>query len=84
VHPAEIKVNNAISQCRDLLTDAEYFEAFEYGDQHGEYGLAIETLADILIEKGMTPNRDQLNAIAEAFRFMNLDASGRLEHLEGK
>lgn len=84
MHPAEIKVNNAIAQCRDLLSDAEYFEVFEYSDQHGEYGLAIETLADILIEKEATPNRDQLNAIAEAFRIMNLDSSGRLEHLEGK
>jgi hypothetical protein len=84
VHPAEIKVNNAISQCRDLLTDAEYFEAFKYSDQHGEYGLAVETLADILIEKGMTPNRGQLNAIVEAFRFMNLDANGRIEQLEGR
>ena len=84
MHPAEIKVNNAISQCRDLLTDAEYFEAFEYSDRHGEYGLAIETLADILIEKGITPNRDQFNAIAEAFRVMNLDPRGRLEYLEGR
>lgn len=84
MHPAEIKVNTAISQCRDLLTEAEYFETFEYSDQHGEYGIAIETLADILIEKGMTPNRDQFNAIAEAFRFMNLDADGRLEQLEGR
>jgi hypothetical protein len=84
VHPAEIKVNNVIAQCRDLLSDAEYFEVFEYSDQHGEYGLAIETLADILIEKEMTPNRDQLHAIAEAFRIMNLDSNGRLEHLEGK
>ena len=83
MHPAEIKVNTALHQCRELLTNAEYDEVNEFSEQYGEYGIAIETLAGILFEKKVVPNENQFNAIHDAFTFMGIDSSGHLELLRG-
>ena len=82
MHTIEENVNDAILQCRELLTDTEYHEAFDFSERHGEYGLAIETLVDILIEKNAKLNESQFKAISDTFVLMHLDTDGRLERLQ--
>jgi hypothetical protein len=81
-HPTEIKVNTAIGTCREHLSDDEWRETFAYSDAHGEYGLAIEMLADILIEKGAVLSEKQIESIKDAFQSMELHPGKRISYLE--
>lgn len=80
--PSEIKVNTAIGNCREHLSDDQWRETFAYSDAHGEYGLAIETLADILIEKDAVLSEKQIESIKDAFQFMGLHPGNRISYLE--
>lgn len=82
MRPIEEKVNDAIHQCRELLTDAEFQVVFDFSERHGEYGLAIETLVDILLENNAKTNEYQFKAISDAFASMSLDFDGRLKCLQ--
>jgi hypothetical protein len=66
--------------CRPLLTEDEYREVFDYND-HSEWGLAIEALADIIVEKEARISSAQLGLIEESFSLMNLNPEGRTEYL---
>ena len=81
MHPAELKVNAAIDACRPLLTDEEYNLVSEWNIRHGEYGLAIETLADILGENESKAPASQLALIAEAFAVMGIEPGRRFQYL---
>lgn len=80
MHPTEAKVNLAIEACRKLLTEEEYREVFDYND-HSEWGLSIELLADIILEKEGRITGEQLKLIEESFTLMKMDSEGRIEHL---
>jgi hypothetical protein len=83
---AEEKVQAALDECRDLLTSDEIETVDDYNRGHGEWGLAIETLADILGEKECSLSCAQYEKIATAFAAMGLNDSKRLgwlqEHLK--
>lgn len=81
MHASEAKVKTAIEACRSLLTEEEYREVSEENEQHGEWGLAIENLADWLGEKEAKINRTQFKLIEDAFASMKLDPDGRTEYL---
>ena len=81
MHPAELKVNAAIDACRPHLTDEEYKLVSEWSIRHGEYRLAIETLADILGENETKATADQLALIAEAFAVMDTEPGRRFQYL---
>lgn len=81
MHPAELKVNAAIASCRTLLSSEEYKLVWEYSALHGEYGLAIETLADVLGENETQVQEIQLSLITEAFSSTDLHPGRRLEFL---
>jgi len=80
MHPTKAKVNLAIDACRKLLTEEEFREVFDYND-HSEWGLAIESLADIVGEKEIPINSAQLKHIEESFALMKLNPEGRIEYL---
>lgn len=84
MHPAEIKVNTALHQCRELLTNAEYDEVNEFSEQHGEYGIAIETLAGILFEKRlcrMKTNSTQFTMLSRSWALTLADTLSYCEVL---
>lgn len=80
MHPSEAKVNAALEACRPLLTEEEYREVFEFND-HNEWGVAIEALADILGEKEAKISTGQLALIETAFAAMELAPGRRTEYL---
>ncbi|MDX2109042.1 MAG: MafI family immunity protein [Verrucomicrobiota bacterium] len=80
MHPSEAKVITTLEACRPLLTEEEYQEVFSEND-HAEWGLAIETLADILGEKEAKVSSEQLRLIEEAFAFMQMEPGRRTEYL---
>jgi len=80
MHPSEAKVNAALEACRSLLTEEEYREVFEFND-HNEWGVAIEALADILGEKEAKISAGQLALIEAAFTGMELEPGRRTQYL---
>jgi len=80
MHPTKAKVNLAIDACRKLLTEEEFREVFDHND-HSEWGLAIESLADIIVEKEIPINSAQLKHIEKSFALMKLNLEGRIEYL---
>jgi hypothetical protein len=80
MHPSEAKVISTLVACRNHLTEEEYNEVFTEND-HAEWGLAIEMLADILGEKEAKISIEQLRLIEETFAFMQMIPGRRTEYL---
>jgi hypothetical protein len=74
-------VSQALDACRQLLTESEYREVSDLSRRHGEWGVAIETLADILGEKEVKISGEQLRRIEEAFASMQLEPGRRMAYL---
>jgi hypothetical protein len=80
MHNSEKIVLEALNASKELLSAAEYDEVFDLND-HVEWGLSIELLADILVEKEASLSSSQFQRIEIAFNLMNLGNSNRLIRL---
>jgi len=78
---AEWKVDAAPQVTCDLLTSKEYQTVGEFNRTDGEWGLAVETLADFLGEKEAILTVSQYGLIEDAFLSMGLNDQVRLGFL---
>ena len=62
------------------LTIGEQREVQDFID-HGEYGLALDTLVGIFIEEGKTPTKDLLSTVAALSECMSRDPKSLLDRL---
>jgi hypothetical protein len=79
--PTEQLVLLALESSKTLLTESEFQEVFDFND-HREWGIAAETLCDILIENESAISQAQYDAISAAFDAMELSDSPRLSELK--
>ena len=77
---AERRVFESLELTRGLLTEEEYREVYDLND-HGEWGVAVELLADSLVEKEAKLTKIQFGAIESAFEVMKMGSSYRLSDL---
>jgi hypothetical protein len=77
---AEQKVFETLELTRDLLSEEEYREVYDLND-HVEWGVAVELLADSLVEKEAKLTSTQFAAIESAFEVMKMSGSYRLSDL---
>ena len=81
MHPSEIRVAAVVEACKSFLTDDELRDVSDYNHKHAEWGLSLEMLADILIEKDVELSEQQLLQMEETFASMQMDPGGRAEYL---
>jgi hypothetical protein len=62
------------------LTDAEQNAVQSFVD-HGEYGLALETLVDIFVENAKTPTDIVLSTVVALANCMSMDPQSFLDRL---
>lgn len=81
------RIEKLFSQLLTLLaatfSDAEVSEVREFIDA-GEYGLALETLVDIVLEEGKRISTEEAKLVYELVDAMNLDRKQYEERLSGR
>ena len=77
MHPTELLVQQAIHACGPLLQAQDIDRLTELNAHHGEFGLALETLADVLCEQECALTEPQKAAIAAARDRMALPNDSR-------
>ena len=81
MHHSEAQVKSAIEACRAFLTEEQYREVSELNELHGEWGVAIELVADWLADSDAKIRPQHLRLIEDAFSSMSLDPAGRTDYL---
>jgi hypothetical protein len=76
----ERRFRELLAQTGSLLTNSEQGEIRHFID-HGEYGLALETLVDILFEEAKTPPDDVVSGVAALADRMSTDPRPLLDRL---
>ncbi len=79
----EVLLLRLLSLLLELFTDSERMEVQEFIDA-GEYGLALETLADIVVEENKLIPSESLSLVFELADVMQLDKKLFEERLRGR
>jgi hypothetical protein len=79
----EVLLLRLLSFLLETFTDSERMEVQEFIDA-GEYGLALETLADIVVDENKLIPSESLSLIVELVDVMQLDKKLFEERLRGR
>jgi len=74
--------NTALNSVKDIIAEHQFQKAYNYINQHNEWGLGMEFLIDWLIEEETKINNTQYEKIRIAMLAMDIENSKSLDYLQ--